>query len=275
VTSTSPELQALLCHYAGREQLHHAFYRPGWWPPGVMFAASPERRLFWSLSESFGKQEFDAGICFIDMVGFAEKARGKTPKEVSAIVSPFLRTVITAATEHKCFVDKTIGDEVMVVMPVFPHMDYPLSDMAWFLFGVVRRLEAMVPDVQFRAGIAFGKVFLDEIQAESYQEWSVFGNCVNGAKRLQTIATPAEVQALSAYRAVIGAVDSDYPNFLHDFETWLQRDQTHDFRYRPPLEFLEARKDCEELKGVGRMCFQDSFLRVKASAGDEPGGGFR
>jgi hypothetical protein len=197
------------------------------------------------------------------MVGFTEKAKGKTPKEVSAIVSPFLRTVITAATENKCFVDKTIGDEVMVVMPVFPKMDYPLSDMAWFLFGVVRRMETMVPDVQFRAGIAFGKVILDEIQAESYREWSVFGNCVNGAKRLQTIETPATVQGMSAYRAIFGAVDSDYPNFLDDFETWLGRDRSHDFRHLPPLEFLSARKDCEELKGVGRMCFHDSFIRVK------------
>ena len=121
----------------------------------------------------------------------------------------------------------------------------------------------MAPDVQFRAGIAFGRVFLDEIQAGSYCEWSVFGNCVNGAKRLQTIKTTATIQSVTAYRAIFGAVDSDYPNFLHDFETWLRGDRTQGFRYFPPLEFLHARKDCEELKGVGRMCFHDSFIRVK------------
>ena len=264
MTATSPELDNLLRHYAGREQLQHAFFRPNWWPPGTAFAESPDQSLLWSLGESFGRKEFDAGICFIDMVGFSEKARGKTPKEVSAIVAPFLQAVIIAATQDKCYVDKTIGDEVMVVMPVFPNMEEPLNDMAWFLFHVVQRMAVTAPDAEFRAGIAFGNVVLEEIKAESYREWSVFGNCVNGAKRLQDVALPATVQRVSAYRAIFGAVDSDYPNFLQHFEAWLRRDRAIIPRYLPPLEFFDARKDCEELKGVGRMCFHDSFIRVKA-----------
>ena len=143
MSPTSPELQALLRHYAGPELLqddsYEVFLRPRWFfqnsaaekaqrdlPfPGRLrantFVGAPEHpRLFSGLSESYGKKEFDAAICFIDMVGFTEKARGKAPKEISAIVSPFLCTVITAAKESKCYVDKTIGDEVMVVMPALP-----------------------------------------------------------------------------------------------------------------------------------------------------------
>lgn len=263
---TSPELESLLHHYAGHEQLKSAFDRANWWPPGVMFAASPERQLFWSLGESFGNKEFDAGICFIDMVGFTERAKGKTPKEVSAIVSPFLRTVITTATENKCFVDKTIGDEVMVIMPVFPQVHSPLNDMCWFLYHTVRRMEITAPDIQFRAGIAFGKVFLEDIKTDSYQEWSVFGNCVNGAKRLQSIAPPnrGEGKPGSPYRAIIGALDSEIPNFLQTFKTWFQPDP-RGMRYSPPLDFLNLRTDCEELKGVGRMCFQDAFIKAQAA----------
>src|SRR5262245_54942107 len=99
MTATSPELENLLRHYAGLQRLGSAFSRRNWDPPHVAFAVSRELALLSSLKESFGKKEFDAGICFIDMVGFTDRAKGKTPKEVSAIALPFLRAVITAATE--------------------------------------------------------------------------------------------------------------------------------------------------------------------------------
>jgi hypothetical protein len=268
MTPTTPELENLLKHYAGQRQLPSAFERPHWSPPGVCGMISPAVNLFLSLTESFGKKEFDAGVCFIDMIGFTERAKGKTPQEVSAIVSPFLRTVITAATENKCFVDKTIGDEVMVIMPVFPDVAEPFNDMCWFLYHVVRRMETAVPDVQFRAGIAFGRVFLDDIETNSYHEWSVFGNCVNGAKRLQSITPPSldTGESNGRYRTIIGALDSEHPNFLRDFNAWLLPQPRHGTRYAPPLEFLNPETDCQELKGVGRMCFHNAFIWPKTSS---------
>jgi hypothetical protein len=152
----------------------------------------------------------------------------------------------------------------MIVMPVFrfPHLQRPLDDMSWFLYHVIQRLEPMTPKISFCAGISFGKVFLDEIRTESFHEWSVYGNCVSGAKRLQSVApTVLGADSLSPrYRALIGAVDSENPNFLQEFKRWLG--PLVDPRYLPPLEFVHARTDCEELRGVGRMCFHEVSLRT-------------
>src|SRR5947199_5264477 len=66
---------------------------------------------------SFGKRDFVAMVGFIDMRGFSTAARGKTPTQVREIVAPFISVVVEVATRHDCFIDKSIGDEVMVVMP--------------------------------------------------------------------------------------------------------------------------------------------------------------
>src|SRR5947208_2457094 len=110
MTATSTGLEALLRHYSGDKQLEpgSAFLRHCWYRPFAAEAPPPDILLrSGRLNESFGNKEFDAGIFFIDMAGFSELARGKTPREVSAVVCPFLRTVIIAATDNKCFVEKT------------------------------------------------------------------------------------------------------------------------------------------------------------------------
>src|SRR5262245_38866542 len=172
MTPTSPELAAWLEHISGQKKQEMLFERESWFSQLasvrarrgqygeeriIKYSVPPDPSLLYSLrilKETFGQNEFDAAICFIDMVGFTERAKGRPPKEVCGIVTPFLLTVIATATQNKCFVDKTIGDEVMVVMPVFPQVKHPLTDMAWFLFGVVERMEAKAPATQFRAGIA-------------------------------------------------------------------------------------------------------------------------
>ena len=60
------------------------------------------------------------------MVGFSALTCGKAPAEVEATVKPFISSVIEACTRHHFFVEKTIGDEVMVVAPLFPEVSDPL-----------------------------------------------------------------------------------------------------------------------------------------------------
>src|SRR5438445_487161 len=139
MTPTSPELERLLAHLSGKRRLDELVYRE---PPGggagsgrregglierrhprvhIDFLRMPRAEDF---IDSFGKREFFAGICFIDMQGFSDLARDKSPSEVRALVAPFLESVVRAATVLKCFIDKTIGDEVMLVMPFTGLLSY-------------------------------------------------------------------------------------------------------------------------------------------------------
>src|SRR5262249_8924857 len=140
-------------------------------------------------------------------------------------VSPFLEAIIRAATKNKCFVDKTIGDEVMVVMPGSLRYEL-LDDMFWFLADVVHDMVTSAPEISFRAGAAFGRVFLHTIEVGSYREWSVFGNCVSGAKRLQELSwAPSETEAVSRYKAVLGVLEDEQPDFPEKVQAWLDREK--------------------------------------------------
>jgi class 3 adenylate cyclase len=250
---TSPELENLLLHLAGREHLRYVLDR-GYrldMAAGIR-SAQPEDFL-----ASFGKKEFYAAVGFIDMHGFTDKSRGKSPSEVRSLVAPFLDAVIRAATIKQCFVDKTIGDEVMLVMPCGFGDGEPLSDLTWLVTDILARLRAAALETGFSAGFAFGMVLLDEIKAGNYSEWTVYGNCVSGAKRLQMLPHQAPAATEDpTYKLVIGAVDSEQHSFNEHLAAWLEQNGSHS-----PIEFLHPRFDCESLKGVGKMCFMASYLQ--------------
>lgn len=280
---TTENLEAFLDHISGEETSRELPDRASWRPfyrvalgrvSGNLASALGPQRVLGSDSEPesdreegfsraikarFGGKTFYAGICFIDMVGFSALTCGKAPAEVEATVKPFISSVIEACTRHQFFVEKTIGDEVMVVAPLFPEVSDPLRDVAWFMADLVQELNDSAPRIRFTAGVAFGEVALGQIRAESYEEWTVYGNCVSGAKRLQ--ALPAQGSDGTCSRTVWGAIDAEQPGFGGKLERWLEHD-VHDL----PVSFSETRVESRELKGVGMMSFVDTYLLPRVAS---------
>ncbi len=238
------------------------FGRAHWFPQFCSFEMSPAKQTTRQMSDSFAKKEFAAAVYFIDMVNFTGQALGRAPKEVAELASPFLHAVVDAATSNMCFVDKTMGDEVMVVMPVFEATRDPFDEVMWFLADAVARIQQRAPGIAFRVGACFGNVFLDEVKAETFHEWSVYGNCVNGAKRLQSVH-PVSVSEdpTRKYRLVVGAIEAEKPAFREEIRAWLRAPKIEPESHRErPLTYVVRHLECGELKGVGRMCFLDSWL---------------
>lgn len=251
--ATSLELENLLAHLSGQRPLTSVIERQIF---GAGGGAGKREPLPADFLDSFGKKEFFAGVCFIDMRGFSDLARDKSPSEVRALVAPFIGSVVRAATFLKCFVDKTIGDEVMLVMPITGVVQHhsPLEYSGRLLAQILWELHRDAPQTAFSAGMAFGTLLLDEIRTESYSEWTVYGNCVNGAKRLQSLPDSAfGDSANSLYRAAIGAVEFEMPHFEEELKSWLKL-------RLPPPELHGARVDVQALKGVGRMSYMAAYL---------------
>lgn len=147
---------------------------------------------------TFGNKDFRALVGFLDMRGFSARAKGRRPIEVRDIAAPFVGAVVNAATAHHCFIDKTIGDEVMIVMPSFG-WDVALADvglevrdpflleLSELVTDVLIRLSSDMPAVQLSAGFALGPVTLHRVGSAHFAEWTVYGNVVNAAKRLQGV----------------------------------------------------------------------------------------
>jgi len=233
------------------------------WPKASEVTEAHDLRFFQEFQKSFAKKEFCAAICFLDMVGFSELAKGKAPKDVVQIVAPFISSVVSAAELNYCLVDKTIGDEVLVVMPVFPDEVDVLADIGWFLRDVATTVGEWAPALEFSCGIAIGSVVLEEIGAGSFREWTVYGNCVNGAKRLQSLSSEGSEHnsPLSKYRVLAGAIESECPTFRQRLKAWLDFCAT-----QVPLTFLNPKIESRDLRGVGQVCYLDTYVQAQPDA---------
>ena len=66
---------------------------------------------------AFGQRQIRGFVGFVDLVDFSTKVAGKSPSEISNYLRPFLSGVINAARRCGALIDKTIGDEVMFLIP--------------------------------------------------------------------------------------------------------------------------------------------------------------
>lgn len=218
---------------------------------------------------SFGNKEFKAMVGFIDMRGFSKAATGKSPAEVREIAAPFIAAVVDAATRHECFIDKTIGDEVMVVMPWFdrdtilsdvrmPTRQIPEIDLSCLFSDLIENLQKRTPTTKFSAGFAFGTLVLDQVGGGSYSEWTVYGNTVNAAKRLQS-RQPADSWADENVIA-IGAIAADNPDYEKGLRTWVQAIEPAG---GGPLKLISPVVGQEDFKGVGPVAFIHSAIEAR------------
>jgi len=212
-----------------------------------------------AILSSFGNREFRAMVGFIDMRGFSKAASGKTPAQVRDIAAPFISAVVEVAARHECFVDKTIGDEVMVVMPWFdrdtvlsdvrmPDRQIPEIDLSCLFSDLIKELRKCLPAARFSAGFAFGNLILDRVGSDEYAEWTVYGNCVNAAKRLQSRQA---CEHWAGHNVIaVGALESEKPEYQKELQTWIQIEPVGG-----PLRLLSPIVGTEEFKGVGLVSF--------------------
>jgi adenylate cyclase len=141
-----------------------------------------------------------ASILFCDLRGFTEMAERTPPADVVATLNAFF-TVLTAwVRECGGFVDKFIGDAMLVVFGLFDDTDgrgAPRGESAAAAIrcalGIRERLGALNAE-RMRAGVAAlevsigmhsGEVLAGTIGAADRHEYTVIGDTVNVAARLQ------------------------------------------------------------------------------------------
>ncbi len=144
----------------------------------------------------------DVTVFFADIVGFTTVAETMAPEDLSH----FLETVFTFAAdaifEQGGTLDKFIGDAVMAFFGApIPQSDHPRravaaaaklieSLKAWNV-GRVRRGE---PEVAVRVGVNSGHAVVGDIGSDRRVDYTVLGNTVNVAARLENqVAGPNEI----------------------------------------------------------------------------------
>ena len=138
-------------------------------------------------------------VLFCDMKGFTTLSEGLTPTSLVNVINHYLTTMSTAIRAQNGIIDKYIGDGIMAFWgpPFITDEDHAtLACLA--ALDQVARLDAFraelpevlgvkrhLPEVNIRVGIATGDVVVGNIGSDVLKSYTVMGDPVNVASRLE------------------------------------------------------------------------------------------
>jgi len=138
-------------------------------------------------------------VLFCDMKGFTSLSEGMTPSGMLTVLNEYLTIMSTAIREHNGIIDKYVGDAIMAFWgPPFNEAEEqarlaclaaltqvdrltPFRKALPELMGIRRGL----PDIDMRIGIATGDVVVGNIGSDVTKSYTVMGDTVNLASRLE------------------------------------------------------------------------------------------
>jgi class 3 adenylate cyclase len=143
----------------------------------------------------------DATVMFIDIRNFTPLAESIDPKTLIAILNNFFSLCISTITKHGGFIDKFIGDAIMVVFGApEPDADHSSSAVACAIelskaLGTMNawvRSLGVTWEFGYGIGINSGEVIVGNIGTETRMEYTALGDAVNVASRLERLTRQLE-----------------------------------------------------------------------------------
>jgi adenylate cyclase len=141
-----------------------------------------------------------AAVLFVDIQGFTGISEHTSPEELSALLSEF-RSLISAEVEaNSGIIDKFIGDAVMAVFGVPGTSPSDAENGLRCALGILSTLDKWNDERQkighapiaVTIGVHFGEVFAGAVGTADRMEFTVLGDTVNIAARLQEVAKQSE-----------------------------------------------------------------------------------
>lgn len=144
-------------------------------------------------------EEVEATILFSDIRGFTTLSERLTPKEVASLLAAHLAAMAEVVLAHGGTIDKFAGDAVMAVFGAPDHVpDHAERALRCALAMQARQAElnegAELP-LEMGIGVNTGVVIAGTVGGAGRLEYTVVGDAVNVAQRLESVAGPGEVVA--------------------------------------------------------------------------------
>ncbi len=144
---------------------------------------------------SLGGEEREVTILFSDIRGYTTFSESVTPKELVRVLNRYLTAMTDEVLKHKGVLDKYIGDAVMAYwgapMDDPDHADHAIEAA----LGMIERLKIFnaelkaegIHEIRFGIGIYTGPVIIGNVGSEMRLEYTVIGDTVNVASRLEGV----------------------------------------------------------------------------------------
>lgn len=145
-------------------------------------------------------RETDASVLFMDIVGFTTRVEKMNPMEIGIFLNQFFTEMTDIIFRHNGTLDKYIGDCIMAVFGVpfaiANHAEHSIIAALDMMEKLEERNSQLTPNdkLQIRIGINSGKLVSGDFGAPKRLDYTVLGNTVNIASRLESsVAAPNEI----------------------------------------------------------------------------------
>lgn len=144
-------------------------------------------------------ETLDATVLFVDICGFTAITEKASANEVVNMINRFFDLIVKEIIAQAGHVDKFMGDAVMAVFRGRFHLDRAIDAAL-----AVRELISAEPEIRFKGhsfkpsvsiGVNSGEMISGNIGSASLKrlDYTVIGNTVNLAQRLQSVATSNQI----------------------------------------------------------------------------------
>jgi len=150
----------------------------------------------------------EASVAFIDICSFTTISENEPPDTVVKLLNNYFEIMVKEIISQGGHVDKFIGDAIMAVFRGDFHLDRAI-DACLAVRSQINKLPTLHEHVDFTPkvsiGINSGEMISGNIGSSSLRrlDYTVIGDAVNMAQRLQTVASPGQVViSEAAYKQV-------------------------------------------------------------------------
>ena len=160
---------------------------------------------------ALGGSRAPVSVMFADVVAFTPMAEKHPPEKMVALLNELFSVLTEVVFRHGGIVDKFVGDCIMAVwgapVTVEAHAQKALECaediMAFVEAGAEGWRERYGVEVRLGIGINSGDAIVGNIGSDKRMEFTVIGDVVNVAARLETMATPDQVLVAEGTAALV------------------------------------------------------------------------
>ena len=143
-------------------------------------------------------ETIEATVAFIDICSFTSISENETPDKVVKLLNNYFDVMVKEILAQDGYVDKFIGDAIMAVFRGEYHLDRAV-DACLAVREQIEKLPSLAEHVSFTPkvsiGINSGEMISGNIGSANLRrlDYTVIGDTVNIAQRLQTVAAPGQI----------------------------------------------------------------------------------
>lgn len=163
-------------------------------------------------------EQRDAAIVFCDIRGFTRYSHTVPPDEVIAMLTGYQQALVPVLQAHGGTIDKFLGDGIMATFGAVAPSPTAAADALRAVAALIEASEAWSraraaagqPGLRVNAGVAYGPIVFGAVGDHERLEYTVIGDPVNQAAKLEKANKVERVAALTDRATFEAACDQGY-----------------------------------------------------------------